>query len=271
MKNRWLAVSAGLVLAIATIANADVLHLRKGGRLEGIVTQETATAITMDIGMGHVSIARSSIVRIERKDSALAEYRSRLAHIAVGDVLAYADLARFAAEANLRGEARTMWARVASLDPTNVEAHLALGHVMVDGRYADETESYRARGFVYFDGRWMTPAEQGSLLREREQRIADERRVGESRRAVREAEDRARRAEAEAARARADAAASSSLPVWGYGGNVLVGSPHWGGYTSGGCGGSACTTVPQIWPNPQPAPAATPWPHAPPVRPSSIR
>lgn len=261
--------AGALALASACISSADVLHLKKGGRLEGVLTRETPTSLTIDVGMGQVSIPRSSVARIERKESALSEYRSRLSKIDPGDVRAYADLARFASESGLRSESRLMWARVLSLDPRNVEGHLALGHVLVAGAYMDEDEANRARGLVHFDGRWMTPAEQSSLLRQREQRATDDRRIDEARRAARDAEDRARRAEAEAARART-AAPAPGYQVWGYGSPVIVGSPYWGGYAAD-CSGASCSTVPQIWSRPPAAPAATPIPRAVPLRPSSVR
>ena len=258
----------GLVGALASAVNADVLHMRTGGRLEGVLIRETPSSITIDVGMGELSVPRGAVLRIERKDSALSEYRSRLAAIRPDDVPAYADLARFAAGNGLRSEARVTWARVLTLDPINVEAHLALGHALVDGNYMDEDQANRARGLVYFDGRWISPAEQESLLRQHEKRDADERRVAETRREAREAEDRARRVEAEAQRARAEAA-NASGGGWGYGSPLILGSPYWGGYT-GGCSGPGCTTIPQTW-APRPAPVPTPVPHAPPVRPSSVR
>lgn len=265
---------AGLI-AVATLASAssaDVLYLKTGGRLEGVLTHETAASLTLDIGMGQVSVPRDSVRRIERKDSALSEYRRRLSAIAQGDVTAFADLARFAGDHGLRSESRLMWARVLSLDPRNVEGHLALGHVLMAGNYVDEAEAYRAQGFLYFEGRWMTPPEQAFLLREREQRASDDRQVDRARREARDAEERALRAEREAARARAEVAAVSSVgyPVWGYGSSVIVGSRHWGGYTAG-CSGLACTTVPQIWSPRPPAPVPTPLSRTPPVQPRSIR
>jgi hypothetical protein len=263
-------VLALAALAGAVASRADVLHLRTGGRLEGVLVNKTPSTLTIDIGMGQISVPRSAVVRIEEKQSALAEYRNRLATIDPGDVRAWVELARFAGNSGLRSEARLMWARVVSLDPRNVEGHLALGHVLVASNWVDEAEMYRANGFVYYEGRWMTPAEQSYLLREREQRAWDDRRSAEARREARDAEDRARRAEAEAARARAAASSSSGYPVWGYGAPVIVGSPHWGGYTAG-CSGASCNSVPQIW-TPRPAaPSATPIPQAPPVQPSGLR
>lgn len=274
MIHRFWSLCVGLAVLLtatgAVSSNADVLHLKQGGRLEGVLTSETEWNVTIDVGMGRVTIPRGNVSRIERRESALSGYRNRLRAIAPGDVRAYAELARFASVSGLGGESRQMWARVLSLDPRNVEAHLALGHVLVDGNYVDEAEAYRANGFVYFDGRWMTPAEQSSLLRQRERQSDDESRIAEARRATVAAEDRARRAEAEAQRAREAAANAQANQTWGHGPQVIIGSPYWGGYTAG-CYDTSCITVPQIWPVPPPPPVATPLPPVRPNRPASIR
>lgn len=271
MNQRFRALRVALVTLtlLAGVANADVLHLRTGGRLDGVLVKETAETITIDVGMGQLSVPRSSVLRIERRESALSEYRTRLSALVPGDLRALMELARFAGENGLRNEARLMWARVVSLDPRNVEAHLALGHVFVDGNFVDEAAANRALGLIYFEGRWMTPAEQSYLLRDRERRAADDRRDIEARRAAREEEDRERRAEAAAERARTAAAMTTGLPVWGYGG-ILVGSPGWGGYTAG-CAGASCYVVPPMYGQRPTAPAPAPLPRVPPVRPSSLR
>jgi len=273
MNHRFRTFCMGLaaVTLLSGVSSADVLHLKTGGRLEGVLVRETASSLTIDVGMGQLSVPRSSVLRIERSESALSEYRTRLAAVVPGDVHSLVELARFAGENGLRKESRLTWARVVSLEPGNVEAHLALGHVFVGGSYVDEAEANRALGLIYFDGRWMTPVEQAFLLREREQQIAYERRASDRRQAAREEEDRERRAEAAAERARAAAAYTSGLPVWGYGGStVLVGSPGWGGYTSG-CVGASCYVVPPIYGQRPAAPAPAPLPRVPPLRPSSIR
>ena len=273
MNHRFRTSCAGLagVAFLAAVSGADTLHLKTGGRVEGMIVRETASSVTVDVGMGEVSLPKSSVARIERKESALSEYRGRLAALRSGDVSALADLARFASENGLRNEARLAWARVLSVDPGNVEAHLALGHVLVGGAYVDEAEANRAQGLIQFEGRWMTPAEQAFLLRQREQQMADDRRDIEARRAVREEEDRERRAEAAAERARARAEYTSGLPVWGYGSIPWVGYGYGGGY-GGGCLRLPCGGVntPILSPHP---PIATPLPaaQARPVRPASWR
>ena len=270
LRTLWLGL--GVFVLSGVTVGADVLHLKTGGRLEGVLVAETPALLTIDVGMGRLSIPRTSVSRIERKESALSQYRTRLAETATGDVAALADLARFAAENGLRSESRLMWARVVALDPRHVEAHRALGHVLVNGRFVDEDEANRANGLVQFEGRWVTPVEQASLLREREQRTASEMELREARRSAREAEDRARRAEREAERARAEARASqSALPIWGYGTTPIFGGRHWGSGYGAGCSTVGSCNVAPMWPQPPAVPAATPLPRTPPLKPSSIR
>ena len=273
LRTLWLGL--GVFVLSGVTADADVLHLKTGGRLEGVLVAETPALLTIDVGVGRLSVPRASVSRIERKESALSQYRTRLAAMAPGDVTALADLARFAAANGLRSESRLMWTRVVALDPRHVEAHRGLGDVLVNGRFVDEDEANRANGLVQFEGRWVTPVEQASLLREREQRTASEMELREARRSAREAEDRARRAEYEAERARAEARASqSALPTWGYGTTTIFGGRHWGDRYGGGYGGGCLTVescnVAPMWPQRPPPPVPTPLPRTPPLRPSSI-
>ncbi|HQZ15824.1 MAG TPA: hypothetical protein PLD86_03025, partial [Vicinamibacteria bacterium] len=104
MNQRFRALRVALVTLtlLAGVANADVLHLRTGGRLDGVLVKETAETLTIDVGMGQLSVPRSSVLRIERRESALSEYRTRLAALVPGDLRALMELARFAGENGLR-------------------------------------------------------------------------------------------------------------------------------------------------------------------------
>ena len=80
-----------------------------------------------------------------------------------------------------------------------------------------EDEGYRARGYVRFEGEWITPAEHEAILRERAQE-ADLERARQADTRVAEAEARAQEAEAGADEAEARAAATQpqteGLPLW---------------------------------------------------------
>ena len=95
-------------------------------------------------------------------------------------------------------------------------------HGLVGGRWVSEAESYRERGYVQFEGEWMTPAQRDALVESRRARTDAERRQAEA-----EAGARAAQAEADAAQAEADAAegeeTDEGIPpwwgTWGPGGN----------------------------------------------------
>jgi hypothetical protein len=62
-----LRVGLGVLVALTSAigSTADVLHLKTGGRLEGVLIQKTPATVTIDMGMGQVSVPRSAVVRIE--------------------------------------------------------------------------------------------------------------------------------------------------------------------------------------------------------------
>jgi hypothetical protein len=74
----------------------------------------------------------------------------------------------------------------------------------MEGRWVSEDESYRARGYVMYEGEWITAAEHEAILRER---AVEEEREHQERQAdlrAREAEARAQEAEAQARKAEAE-------------------------------------------------------------------
>lgn len=55
-----------LALALAGVARADRVHLKNGEVLEGMVEKDTAESVTLNVGIGSVTLSRSRIARIER-------------------------------------------------------------------------------------------------------------------------------------------------------------------------------------------------------------
>lgn len=218
MTVRALARLGSLGLAIVpALVGADEIYLRGGGRITGIVVERTPQAVLIETGPGRVGLPLSRIERIVDAGSALATYQQRAANLAVGDVDGWAALARWAAERDLQTQSRQAWQRVLAFDPGHPEANAALARVQMNGVWMDSDEAYRARGYVPFDGRWVTPAEHAALLREQaiEDASAQQRREAALR--VREAEARAREAEARASEAEAAATygdENGGIPYW---------------------------------------------------------
>jgi hypothetical protein len=224
--SRGVAMGLGMAALAASAASPDEIFLRSGGRVTGVVLEQTRTAIVIETGPGRVTLPLSIVEKVVEGRSLLEAFHERAEALAPGDVQGWSALARWAAERDLVTQSREAWQRVLAADPDQPEANAALGRVEVDGTWMGEAEAYRARGYVSFEGRWVTPAEHEALVRERAIEEASEREAHESGLRVREAEARAREAEARAREAEASAQpVDGGIPYgygWGWGGGVLV-------------------------------------------------
>ncbi len=161
-----------LTILIAVIAAvpvlADDIYLRGGGQITGQIVEQTEDSVTVDIGGGTISAKMSSVVKIDKNNSPLQEYRERAAKIPAGDAEGWRELARWAAGYSLSSQAREAYRKVVAILPDDEEANKALGMVQVNGTWITEEENFRSQGYVQFEGKWMTPAEQQSIIAERQ-------------------------------------------------------------------------------------------------------
>ncbi len=247
--------TAIVLLTLAPLsAHADVVVLKGGRRLSGVLVEKSERAVVLEMGPGRVSLPLAQVERIETGQSLLAIYQERASRIGPGDAASWADLGEWARSAGLLTQSREAFEKALAIDPANATAHRALGDVLLPRGWASHDEAQRARGLVPFEGGWVTPEERLVVLQERadERREATERRDAEAR--VREAEARAEAAEAEARRARAEAESSAQ------------GVPY--GWVASGCGfDCGFPGRPHVRP-PSPPPTAPPPPPVttPPVR-----
>lgn len=194
----------GLALQAAGLAAADEVFIRGGGRLSGEVVEHGPDSILVDIGIGQIGVPLSSVERIVPGTSPVGLYRQRAASLEPDDGAGWLALGRWAREHDLETNAREAFENVLAVDPTNVSAHRALGHVQLEGRWMTREEGYEARGYVRFEGTWVTPEEHRTVLENRRASAEERRARAEADARIREAEARARVAEAEAERAEAD-------------------------------------------------------------------
>jgi len=167
-------VVLSLSLVSTNLAQADVLKLRDGRQWEGTILSESSQEVVIRTIGGPVTVPRNDIVAISRGPTRQQQYEERRRALAEGDVAGHLALARWCREQNLVAEARTEYEAVLTLDPENAEAHQALGHQQVDGRWLPFAEAMAARGLVEHDGRWLEPAE--AERAEKEQSLREEER-----------------------------------------------------------------------------------------------
>ena len=207
----------GAVLAV-TPAWADEIHLKGGGRVSGRIVERTATRVAIEAGPGRVTLPMSRVERIVEGRSALDSFGERARELDARDTAGWAELAQWAEERDLLTQARSAWQRVVAIDPGHPQANAGLGRVAVDGVWMGADDAYRARGFVSFEGRWLTPAEADVAMREREMDTAAARERREADLRVQEAEARVREAEARAYEAEAAVETTGGIPIgYGYG------------------------------------------------------
>jgi tetratricopeptide (TPR) repeat protein len=179
----------------------------------------TDSVVQVDVGAGTIDVKMADVDRIEEGASALTEYARRAGTLQPDDADGWRELGRWARGQGLNTQAAQAYERVLAIAPGDAEANEALGRVQVGGRWVSEEESYRARGYVKFEGEWMTPSEQQAILQERAaDRNAESARQEQQ---AREAEERAQQQEA----AQDD---DEGIPLyWGWG----TGPAAWPGTT----------------------------------------
>lgn len=219
-----------IALVVAAPLSADEVFLRGGGHVKGIIVERSESTVVVDVGAGRVGIPRDHVLRIVEGRTALSSYLDKASRLAADDLEGWLELALWAAGQDLQTQAHEAFELVVSLDPANATAQMALGRVLVGNAWVSAEQGYRARGYVPFEGSWVTPAERGSILGQRREEAQTERVRAEADARVREAEARARIAEAEAERAEAEASVpDGGIPLgWGWGFGVPVGNwlPH---------------------------------------------
>ena len=203
---------AGILLA--PFAGADEVYLKGGGQLSGKIVSRTATTIEVDVGAGKIGVPASSVVRIEEGRSPLHEFEDRAGALAASDIDGWVALGDWARSRGLSTQAREAYHRALAASPLDPRANAALGNVQVDGRWVSEDEGYRAKGYVQYQGEWVTPAEQQARERERAAEAGADRARRESETRVREAEARAAEAEARAREAEAQQSTDDGIPLW---------------------------------------------------------
>jgi hypothetical protein len=152
----------GLGIGAAAPARADVLELRDGRLVEGLVFQQ---------GESYVVRSRFGVVEIpagEVKSRTVCrpldeQIRERLDALAPDDAENRAVLARWLVDLGREDEGRAMAEAVLELDPESALAHGVLGHVRHQGVWRTPDEAKRAEGLEKHGDRWYSRAEWENL------------------------------------------------------------------------------------------------------------
>jgi hypothetical protein len=139
-------------------AAADVVHLADGTTIEGRVT-DLGDDLRVERGPVTMTLPKRRVLRVETAPSDEDRYARQAAALRDDDVAGHLALAAWCRERKLPAPARAEYEKAVALDPGCEEAHRALGHEAVDGRWMTFEEAQQAKGRVRVQGQWITPEE----------------------------------------------------------------------------------------------------------------
>jgi len=154
----------GVVVAWATMAVGDIIHL-KAGKVEGTIVRRTATELVVETTAGKVTLNPAEVVRIERKSSPLDLYREMAKQVDPDDGEGHYKLGLWCLDQKLFRKAGEEFRRAIALDPNHKGARERLGYVLRDGQWLTRAEAKQAEGFVRHEGQWVTEEERDADVR----------------------------------------------------------------------------------------------------------
>jgi hypothetical protein len=182
-----------VVILFCMTACADKVTLKDGRTLDGRITLQTDKEISIEISRGDMKVTlhypREEVTRIEYGSSpaeALSrEYEEALAATDAGSADAWCRLGEWCSKRLLDKNARTAYEKAIALDPGHEFARRALGYSLYEGKWLLRDEIMLAKGFVRFEGDWVTPDEKRKIAEDR--KLEEERKAADAEKAKIEA------------------------------------------------------------------------------------
>lgn len=144
--------------ALAPRLAADIVHLRGGRTIEGLVI-EYPDSVEIEGRNGSVTVPRAQIESIEKKQIPWLEYENRHAELKKDDAEGHYQLAVYCKEHGLKLEADAEFRAAVAANPDHEGARLALGFKKVGAHWLTEDEVRRELGYVQYGGEWLKPEE----------------------------------------------------------------------------------------------------------------
>lgn len=166
-------LSCGAFLAAGS--GADTVHLANGNRLDGIVVDDSADRVRLQLPFGEIELPSSAVDRIERSATPLAEFLQRKERLVVGHGSAsdWVRLGHWAWQQGLRHNALEAARRAAAEDVETpglrgLMSDLGMVFDRSVERWVEEEEYLQMRGFEWQEGRWIDVATKQRLEAEAE-------------------------------------------------------------------------------------------------------
>jgi hypothetical protein len=158
--------ATGVLLAALLPARADLIELRGGGNVRGVVLPENGKPgqilVQTETGSRPMVFQKSQVVRIIREASPLDAYFARRDKVEQ-TALAQYEFGQWCEQNKLRGLAEFHFQQAVDLDKTFGPAHKKLGHVLHDGQWITYDALREAQGMVKRRGKWVSRQEKAEL------------------------------------------------------------------------------------------------------------
>ncbi|TET37520.1 MAG: HEAT repeat domain-containing protein [Planctomycetota bacterium] len=157
-------------LAFPASAEADIVILKNGGRIEGtVIDRGDSVEVVIRPGVS-TTIPRKDIEKIIIQTSPAQMYRDRARQLAADDALGHYHLGLWCKDQGLTREAEKEFKKVIKIHPGHEGARKELGHEKVDGKWLTKEEIMLKKGFVKYKNRWL-PKEEAEKKRKLDELI----------------------------------------------------------------------------------------------------
>ncbi|MBI3097893.1 MAG: hypothetical protein HYY93_06545 [Planctomycetes bacterium] len=150
------------VCALNAVACADTLHLKAGGRVEGVFTREGETYRVVT-KYGTCTVPAAEVASIERKSGLVEKFLADRGALAVDDLDGHWALAEWARASGAPGLRRIACEDIVRIDRDHSEARKLLGHEKVGDEWLPHDAAMAARGYQKVGDRWLSPEEAQAL------------------------------------------------------------------------------------------------------------
>jgi len=150
-----------LVSLCAMTTHGDVVRLKSGGEVRGVITasdKEARTTTVKTRSGTSVTVADSQIDFISRRSEKVEEYVTR-SRTVEDSIEARMDLAEWCRSQGLLEQREEQLEQVLTLDPDQPDARKTLGYVRHLGRWMTQADMMAERGYFRHQGRWVTRQE----------------------------------------------------------------------------------------------------------------
>lgn len=148
-----------LAIILLTTIEADVVILKNGGKLRGIVKKQTKNKVIITLPYGTLIVEKRLIKKIIRSITPLDIYNEKSSQLKNEDLEGHYNLALWCKENGLYIQHKKELEHIIRLDSTHEKARKALGYQYINGRWVSYEEAMKIKGYVEHKGKWITREE----------------------------------------------------------------------------------------------------------------